>query len=74
MKFFVDQVANGYTVVLDEGGETHVARTAEDVAEVIVNALGIGQKSAKAKKARKARGPNKKKAVTENAAALSGIV
>ena len=72
MKFEVEQVVNGYTVKVDEAGEIHVARTAEEVAEIVVTALGIGKKPAKAKKARKPRGPNKKKSAV-NSDALAGL-
>jgi hypothetical protein len=72
MKFDVEDVVNGYTVKINEDEGTHVARTAEEVAEIVVTALGnVGKKSAKAKRPRKARGPNKKKTV--NADALSGL-
>jgi len=73
MKFDVEQVVNGYTVKVDEGGEIHVARTAEEVAEIVTKSLG-GTKPTKAKKARKPRGPNKKKpAGAVNADALAGL-
>ena len=69
MKFEVEQVVNGYTVKVDEGGNIHVARTPEEVAEIVTKALS-GGKPAKAKKTRKPRGPNKK---TVNSDALAGL-
>ena len=75
MKFDVEEVANGYTVKVGESEELHIAKNAKEVAGVIVKALGPQEgKALKAKKARKPRGPNKKKAATANAAALAGIV
>jgi hypothetical protein len=72
MKFDVEQVVNGYTVKVDESGEIHVARTAEEVAEIVTKALS-GGKPAKTKKARKPRGPNKKKVAAANSDALAGL-
>lgn len=72
MKFDVEQIVNGFTVKVDEAGEIHVARTAEEVAEIVVKALGGAEKP---KKARKPRGKNKKKAAVAaaNSDALAGL-
>lgn len=75
MKFDVATASNGYTVKVDDSEDFSVARTAEEVAEIVTKALGGVGKPAKAKKGRKARGPNKKtaKAAAANADALAGL-
>lgn len=72
MKFNVETAINGFTVKVDENEELHVARTAEEVAEIVVSALGGTEE--KPKRGRKPRGKNKKKAVAAaNSDALAGL-
>ena len=73
MKFEVEEAVNGFTVKVNDGQDLHVARTPEEVAEIVVKTLGPqGGKTPKAKKARKLRGPNKKKPAV-NSDALAGL-
>lgn len=75
MKFEVEEAVNGYTMRVDDDANLHVARTVEEIAEIVVKMLGEGATPSKEKKTRKPRGKNKKKAaVTTNAAdTLSGL-
>jgi hypothetical protein len=74
MKFEVEQVNNGYAVKVGDGEDMYVATTVEGVAEIVVTALGGAEKPAKAKKTRKPRGPNKKRATPNaNSDALAGL-
>ena len=74
MNFSVAQAINGFTVKIDDADDVHVARTAEEVAEIVVMTL-VGPEPPKAKPGRKPRGKNKKKAaaLAANADTLSGL-
>ena len=75
MKFDVEEAINGFTVKVNEGADLHVARTAEEVAEIVVETLVGPDEPSKAKPGRKPRGKNKKKiaAMAANADTLSGL-
>ena len=74
MRFDVEEAINGFTVKVNEGADLHVARTAEEVAEIVTKTL-VGPEPVKTAKARKPRGKNKKKAAAAaaNADTLSGL-
>jgi len=71
MKFEVEAAINGFTVKVDEDDGVHVARTIEEVAEIVTNALNGDEP--KPVKVKKTRGKNKKKAMAANADTLSGL-
>jgi hypothetical protein len=74
MKFEVEQVVNGYAVKVGDGEDMYVATTVEGVAEIVTKTLGGSEKPTKTKKARKPRGPNKKRATpAANSDALAGL-
>ena len=75
MTFTVMQAINGFTVQVNDEPDVHVARTAEEVAEIVVKMLaGPGDAPVEPKKARKPRGKNKKRAMPAvNAETLSGL-
>ena len=72
MTFTVMQAINGFTILMNDETDVHVARTAEEVAEIVVKALGVIDVP-KAKSPRKPRRKNKKGAVAVNADTLSGL-